>query len=101
MKMAADSLVGATHFNLSYSVISNYLAWKIVYGLIEVLPSKYGKLHSTYRGGQIKPKWDSCVQETSKTLPLETTLIFVQHALQKGTVEKVSCKFSVLKLTCW
>ena len=75
-----------------YSVISNYLAWRIIYGLIEVLPSKYTKLYSSYRGGQIKPKWDTCVQETSKALPLETTLIFAQHALPKDTVNEVSRK---------
>lgn len=75
-----------------YSVISNYLAWRIVYGLIEVLPSKYGKLYSAYRGGQMKPKWDTCVKETSNALPLETTLIFAQHALPTDTVNEVSRK---------
>ena len=65
-----------------------------MYGLIEVLPSKYGTLVRTYRGGQIKSKWDTCVEETSQALPLETTLIFAQHALQKDSVEKVSRKLT-------
>ena len=58
---------------------------------MEILPSKYERLYSSYRG-QLKSRWDICVQETSEALPLETTLLFSQHALPKYNVKEVGKK---------
>ncbi|XP_028391179.1 membrane metallo-endopeptidase-like 1 [Dendronephthya gigantea] len=70
------------------SVISNYLAWRIIYDVIKILPLKYRKLYNAFRDDQTSTLWDTCVQDTSSTLPLETTLLFAQRTLPKGTVNE-------------
>ena len=79
----------------SNRVLSNYIAWRVVSGLVDILPEKYGELYRRFQKKlynsdiQSAPRWSTCVAATSKALPLATALLFADTALPQQTLNRV------------
>ena len=82
-------------FHLTFSILSNYIAWTIIEKVIDHLPDKYGEAHLVYKkriNGETydaQERWITCFEATKNAFPMAIGLIFVDKKLSSEAKERV------------